>query len=48
VGVYVRKIKRKPLITMSGHFRGQRAVRSRVTYFEQVLRHGLLVDFDTV
>jgi len=28
--------------------RGRRAVRSRVTYFEQVLCRGLWVDFDTV
>ena len=28
--------------------RGQRAVHSRVTYFEQVLCRGLWVDFDTV
>ena len=27
---------------------GRRAVRSRVTYFEQVLCRGLWVDFDTV
>jgi len=35
-------------VFLSVTLRGRRAVRSSVTYFEQVLCRGLWVDFDTV
>ena len=35
-------------LLVSVTLRGRRAVGSRVAYFEQVLCHGLWVDFDTV
>jgi len=46
--IWGRIVLRAPAMFFSVMLRGQCTVRSRVTYFEQVLCRGLWVDFDAV